>query len=393
LAPQGTGPLTLAQVYCQFSGPSHSANGMQVSPDGRSLAYFDLQRILRLAPLDAANAWTSYPTDLGTFAIFGANIRSAPAFAWAADSRFLWTATHDVIRPSGFATSPLRPVQIAEDGSLHALPQLRHDAGPLDALLWADGDGLAAAQFGSRGGFYRPEHDDPVPNFAFVDARRGRVLDSLPFDALDSLRGRPRGAAAYARVSNAAATALPDGRARALLSVGSWVVWTQAESPRVLPDPYPGERHSRMALSPDGSRVLASRLLRTDGGGCIEPRVGCFPGSPVEGVLAALHELETGRVLWTIRATAINDYEFPMPAISPDGRYALVGLMPERTSVRIALIAMDDGRIVQTVPVPGGIYVTGSHGAYAMGFARGGRTVWTSALGLTALYELDSARR
>jgi hypothetical protein len=296
------------------------------------------------------------------------------------------------VRPNGFAISPLRPVQAAEDGSLRPLPELRHDGGSLDALLWAGSDGLAAAQFGTRGGFYPPEHDDPTPTFALVDARRGLVLDSLPFEAIESLRGRPRGAAAYARVENATAAALPDGRVRALLSVASWVVWTQGETPRVLPDPYPGEAHSRMVLSPDGSRVLVSRLHRTNGGYCIEPR-GCFPGRPVEGVLAALRELATGRELWTIRATATNDYEFPMPAISQDGRHALIGLMPQRTNVRIALVSMDDGKILQTIPVPGGIHVTGSPGAYAMGFFRDGRGVWTGALGLTALYDLAPSRR
>jgi hypothetical protein len=228
------------------------------------------------------------------------------------------------------------------------------------------------------------------PAFAWAtNSRRGLVLDTLPFDAIGSLRGRPRGAAADARVNNAAAATLQDGRLRVLLSVGSWVVWTQGEAPRVLPDLYPGEWHSRMVLSRDGSRVLVGRLLRTEGGMCGRMG-GCTPGRPVEGILAALHDLTTGQALWTIRATAVDDYEFPTPAISQDGRYALVGLMPQRTNPQIALVSMDDGTVVQTFPVPGGIYVTGS---YAMGFVRGGRAVWTSALGLTALYELASARR
>jgi hypothetical protein len=39
-----------------------------------------------------------------------------------------------------------------------------------------------------------------------------------------------------------------------------------------------------------------------------------------------------------------------MPAISEDGRYAVIGLMPERPSPQIALVSMDDGKILQTVP-------------------------------------------
>jgi hypothetical protein len=97
-------------------------------------------------------------------------------------------------------------------------------------------------------------------------------------------------------------------------------------------------------------------------------------------VLAALHDVETGRLLWSIRATADNDFEFPTPAISPDGRYALVGLMPEAGKApRIALVAMNDGTVVQTLPPPSGAQ-------YSMGFAQSGRVVWTHSSGLTALY-------
>jgi hypothetical protein len=175
LAPKSAGPLTLAEIYCQTNGPSHSVTDMLVSPDACLFAYYDLNAVLHLSPLDA-DRWSDYRADLGTFATFSANIRSARAFAWATNSRFLWTATHDVIRPSGFATSPMRPVQTGENGTFQALPELRHDSGPLDALLWVGSEGLAAAQFGTRGGFYRPGHDDLAPTFALVDARRGLVL-------------------------------------------------------------------------------------------------------------------------------------------------------------------------------------------------------------------------
>jgi hypothetical protein len=380
LAPIDSGPLTLAGIYCHaLQSPELPIAAPAVSPDGRSIAFYEHNTSLRVARLDGGKVWTDYPADLGIFARLGSEIRSVPAFSWAADSRFLWAATHERERPSGFAKTPMRPVRTTENGGIEPLPQLQHDAGPLDALLWAGGDGLAVAEFGARGGFHRPEHDDRAPAFAIVDARRGLVLDTLPFDAVEPLRARTRGAAAYALVKNAAAATLPDGRVRVLLSVGQWIVWTQGEAPRVLADPYAGESHSRMILSPDGSRVLVGRMLRTEGGIC--HRVGgCTSGHPVKGVLAALHDLATGRTIWTLRATAIADQEFPSPAISQDGRYAMVGLMAGDVRPRIALISMDDGQIVQTLPAPGG--------AYAMGFVSGGRTVWTHAYGLTALYDV-----
>jgi hypothetical protein len=386
LAPIGSGPLTLTGVYCQaLRSTWFPISAPLVSPDARSIAYYEHDTNVLVARLEGGRVWTVSPADLGTFARFGSESRSVPAFAWASDSRFLWTATHERVHPSGFAKTSMRPVRTTENGAIELLPRLQHDAGPLDALLWAGGDGLAVAQFGTRGGSYRPEHDDPTPTFAIVDARRGLVLDTLPFDAVESLRKRAPGSASYALVENAAATTLPDGRVRVLLSAGHWVVWTQGEAPRVVPDhPYAGESHSRMVLSPDGSRVLIGRLLRTDGGIC--GRIGgCTSGRPAEGVLAALHDLETGREIWTLRATAFADYEFPSPAISQDGRYAMVGLMPGDVGPLIALISMEDGKIVQTLPAPGG--------AYAMGFVGGGRTVWTHAYGLTALYELPSSAR
>jgi hypothetical protein len=383
LEPLGTGPLALAAVYCQeIRSSTLLRSAPMVSPDGRSIAYFEQDTVLRVARLDSARAWTDYQADLGTFARFGSESRSIPAFTWASNSQFLWTATHESVRPSGFAKTEMRAVQTAEDGRFQPLPPLQHAAGPLDALLWADGDGLAVAQFGTRGGFYRPEHDDPNPAFAIVDAARGRVLDTLPFAALKPLRERRRGSPAYVLVRNAAATTLPDGRVRALLSLRQWVVWTQGETPRTVPDPYADRIGLRMVLSPDGSRVLVGRLLRTEGGVCYRELYGCAPGRAVEGILAAVHDLGTGRALWTIRATAAADYEFPTPAISQNGRYALVGLVPTDARPLIALVSMDDGKIVQTFPSPGG--------DYAMGFVRGGRGVWTHAYGLTALYDLNA---
>ena len=382
LEPLGTGPLVLAAVYCQeIRSPPFPGSAPLVSPDGRSIAYFEHDTVLRVARLDSSRAWTDYQADLGTFAKFGSEIRSIPAFTWASNSQFLWTATHEALHPSGSAKTQMQAVQTAEDGRLQPLPPLQHAAGPLDALLWADGDGLAVGQFGTRGGFYRHEHDDPNPAFAIVDAARGRVLDTLPCAALKPLRERRRGSPAYVLVRNAAATTLPDGRVRALLSLRQWVVWTQGEVPRTVPDPYADEIGVRMVLSPDGSRVLVGRLLRTEGGVCYRAGSGCVPGRAVEGILAAVHDLGTGRALWTIRATVTADYEFPTPAISQNGRYALVGLVPADARPLIALVSMDDGKIVQTFPAPGG--------DYAMGFVRDGRSVWTHAYGLTALYDLN----
>jgi hypothetical protein len=285
------------------------------------------------------------------------------------------------MRSVGYATSPMRPARAGVDGRLDLLPPLSHAAGSLDALLWTGGDGLAVAQFGTRGGAYRPAHDDPNPTFAIVDALRGLVLDTLPFGAIEPWPSQSRFGPPQTAVKQAGAAVLPDGRVRLLFRAArQWVVWTQGQPPGVLPDPYASDLAlSYLALSPDGSGVLIGRDLRTRGWIHIRGQ-GTILGEPAEGVLLALHDVETGRELWTIRATAVRHFAFPAPAISPDGRTALVGLMPTEGVPPIGLISMQDGTILQTLPAPGG--------PYAMGFACGGRTVWTHAIGLTALYDV-----
>jgi hypothetical protein len=56
-------------------------------------------------------------------------------------------------------------------------------------------------------------------------------------------------------------------------------------------------------------------------------------------------------------------------------------LPSDQARLLVALISMNDGRIVQTLPVP-------RDNLDSMGFAHGGRTVWIHANGLTAFYNV-----
>jgi hypothetical protein len=387
LAPLVSGPLHLRAVYCQRIRSMPFPRGVpMLSPDGQSIAYLENDAILRIAQLGDSDRWIDYPTEMGAFAGFGRSIRSLPSVSWASNSKSVWAANHDTLLPSRSAKSPLQPLKTAGDGSILTLPPLQHEAGPLDGLLWADGDGLAVAQFGTRASYYRPEHPDPNPSFAIVDAQRGLVRDTLAFATIEALKDRAKGLAPHAAIKNAAATRLPNGKVRALLDVGQWVVWTEGQPAITMANPYATDFDGYIVMSPDGSHFLVGRLLRTEGAVICEHRPNCgTAGRPVEGVLAALHDLEDGRLLWSIRATVTADYEFPAPAISPDARFALIGLAPEGARPLIALVAMEDGKIVQTIPSPGG--------SYAMGFSRGGLSVWTHAHGLTALYDVQPNRQ
>ena len=385
LEPVGAGPLTLAAVYFQVRPPHlFPKSAPLVSRDGSSLAFIEHGVTLRVARLTERSMWRSCDINLGIFAHFGVSDGSAGSMAWASNSEFLWTAARDTARPiEDYATSPMKPARMGVDGHLDLLPPLAHAAGSLDALLWAGGDGLAVAQFGTRGTSYQPAHDDSNPTFAIVDALGGRVLDTLPFSAIEPPPSQSRFGPPQTAVKQARTAILPDGRVRLLFrALRQWIVWTQGQRPVVLPDPYGIEvPPSHLVLSPDGSRVLIGRHLRTHGWIHIRGQ-GTIPGEPAEGVLVALHDVETGRELWTMRATAVRDFGFPAPSISPDGRTALVGLMPTEGIPPIGLLSAQDCKILQTLPAPGG--------AYAMGFTRGGRAVWTNAEGLTALYEFHA---
>jgi hypothetical protein len=316
-----------------------------------------------------------WEVDLRGFSMF--TVLSEPPIAWSSDSKSLWAATH--------ATSG-QPVRIDLDGRLDPLPHLSHAAGPLDAITWAGNDGLAVAQFGTLGRRYHPARNDVVPTLAIVDARRGAVLDELQFSAIEPQPQQisPHHAGPGLPLERADTTVLADGRVRLLFRAHPYlVVWTQGTPPTVLRDPCPRDPYfgPRFSLTPDGAGILFACNLRTDGAEHIRGG-GTIPGKPVEGVLVALHDINTGRELWTIRATAVWDYTFPAPVICPDGGTALIGLMPKDGPPPIGLISMKDGRILQTIPTLG-VPCT-------LGFARRGKVVWLYSNGSTALYDVQA---
>jgi hypothetical protein len=392
LAPIGPGPLELAKIFCQRVQVDFKRAAL-ISPDGRSVAYLQgassFPTVLHVARLDARDSWRSYGLNMGGLWQFSQADRSVPAVGWASNSLAVWTATRETVGPEGIAKSGLQPALISlEDGSTQLFEPPRHAAGPLDGLLWADGEGVALAHFGARGGSYQPQRHDRTPTFAMVDAKRGVVLDTLPFDFFPRLKN----AYYIANVNNAAVTRLENGKVRALLSaLDEWAVWTQGETPRKLANPYPArqESHNKMTISRDGSRLLVARLHCDGGYGNVRQGDGIaqrrpVPPSckPVESVIAALHDLETGRKIWDIRAIVHRPALFPNPAISDDGRYAVVGLPYNGPHSQIALISMDDGKIVQTFRSPAQVSLN------SIGFLQGGHGVWIHSDGVTVLYDL-----
>ena len=386
------GPFRLEALHCQTLFRGHGLSSFAtVSPDLNSIAVYggyepgySRKEDIEVARLSSTAADVTHPYGLGgssSSALVATSPETRPPVRWSADSRTLWSATQGRARPSGQALGPLRLLRL-ENGTPDELPEITHPAGALDAVLWTE-DGRALALFGDGSGFYRPV-PNPNPSLAFVDAVSGRVIESLP---LRDLITAPReGARLRFYVRAAEVVGLPDGRLRAFIQIlgQSWVVWTQGEPARILPDPYRSDQGITTAISADGARLLVIRNSHRVTVICpYVPPCGP-PGPPVDGVLAALHDLETGRAIWTHRVRiTIPGLAYPIPELSDDGRYALIGLPPTNETIPydLALISMRDGSVKQRFPVAEG-------GKPTTGFARGSRRMWINISGLTTVYAL-----
>jgi len=397
--PISVGPLHLESVAClDFQSSPYTVTDPILSPDGAAVARWhggapapvEIVEVERPGRVDIPNQVT-----FRSFAFLSGVPGAAPdALVWSSDSQSLWSVRQELATPSGFALRGLEPIAIRRDGAVRALPPLRHPAGPLDGLLWVGGEGRALAAFGARGGSYRPEHEDVAPTLAMVDAARGHVLDSVPARSVPELARRID--AHGLMVSGAAATLLPDGRIRAVIGFGRWgerlpgagpnsepimhpplwLSWTQGEAPRAWAPPYPDDRFSHMALTPDGTKLLVVRPLQPDGIQ-ISCRIPCRgppppPPTPVTGSIAELLDFSSGRVLWRLHMRVDRFWNQDLiSAVSGDGRFALIPLPHDAERKPIALIDMASGRILQTIK-PGRV----GSGRYAFGFTADGQRIW-----------------
>jgi hypothetical protein len=373
LAPLNDGPLTIATIYCQAPRDFANVGGEQiVSPDGRAVLYFDRDELLHVSRVDQRDGWISHELGLSGLS------RGEP-FAWRSDSRAVWTVRDHRMRPrGGWRLEPLQPLLI-EGESIRELPQLVHAAGGLDNISWIGGDGLALAEFGTMGDYYRPEVANPRPTLAIVNARTGRVLDSLAIADIP----RPAGsdpAPAYMRIRDYDAVVLPNGRVRILMRARHWVIWTQGQGQRTLPDPDP-HGVGRVLLTADGQRALWLPALRAYGVIC-EHNPNCPAPTPTEGLVAQLYDLNSGDLLWSISGRATQMGSSRAAAISPDGRLALISLPTgDDYKVPVAVISMHDGEILQRLPTP-------DYNPFNVGFTRDGRAAWLAGYGVTALYDV-----
>jgi hypothetical protein len=354
-----------------------------VSPDGVSIAYADSKYSLdshavHVAPLTAWSKWTDYPHDLGLSTHFGM-LRGHAAFEWSSDSRFLWTATQDHMRPTGgWATGPVRLFR-ADGGAVEKLPALNQDSELLDGVQWIGHSGKALALLGALGNYQSPIRDDRNPKIAMIDAKSGILLDARPLADFGSKLWR------FGIIEG---VDMPDGRIRAVVIADDVAtVWTQGEAPIRLPGSF--RDAGGIALTPDGQGLLVQYQLRVRDG-CPQFRylppgkkIVCSPDPPAEGDRVALFTLPSGSKQWAIHGRREKPYmaHDPAPAISANGTYALVALVFDTRNAqmpRMALVSLRDGKILQTIPASGE--------RIAMGFADASGAVWIHSDGLTQVY-------
>jgi len=374
--PRGTGPAVLLRVHClAVPATSFTSTPPMVSPDGRRAFVHQYARGLGVYDLETGMQTASLPFD-PTFLQLEV-LRGPTVFEWAADSKSIWGADQQFALPSRFAKSPLQPIRIWSSKKVIRLPATGGAKHDLDGLRWFDGRGNAIALFDARGGFYRPERPVKKPILAYIDASTGRVRQQIPVADLPGYSGGPVDLA-YVSTRAIATSRLPDGRSRVLIQWAKrgWTEWTEGGLPRSLALGY--DRQSvRPALTQDGTSILVSNPLSASGMICeIWSRQKCPPPTPVTGLIAAAHSLSSGKRIWVLRGTATRmGGSYPTPAVSPDGRLAMIGL-PANDQFQIALISMKDGQILQRFRPPWTSEVVVSFSPNgSLAFVSGGSTV------------------
>lgn len=374
------GPLEL-EVARRIYLPNNATGNSPpvISPDGANYLTYNA----------IAGLWTNCitssddaknPVERVTLAGFG--YADTIPFGWADDSTSILGARQKTTNPSGFALGPMAPVEISVDGQVRDLPKLTHAAGNLDSLLWVGGQGLALALFGAKGGYYQPEVENPAPTIAIVNGREGKVLQSALIPASTKIKGTPAILDIDARLDL-------DGNIFALMVLpgeadrSRWMVWHQGEQLRATALDVPRKGWMPFAVSPDMKTALIMHNLSATGIVCeIWSRQNCPPPTPAIGTIAELREVNSGRVLWSISGTAKTFQRTLKPAISDDGKLALIALPSEGSTLSVALISMQDGRVIQRLDeLPNVIQ--------GLGFRDKDRSVWLSGLNLLATYKLD----
>jgi hypothetical protein len=373
VTPVGNGPLVLAAIHCLKLAHDVSGGASPPAPsaDRKAFFMFDVSSGLWLGETNSRTALRNVEADVAALNAF----EYEQPFTWLDRGHFILGVTQNIMKPrGGWALGPLKPFVASINGEVRALPALVSPAGPLDEVHWVGNAGLAIVLFGAKGGYYRPEHRDPRPTIALVDARAGRIIQSFPLSALTP---NP----SVNSLNQLAWQVDRRGRFEALITLAPnrWILWVQGKMPRRVPINVKPWR-TPYALSPDGQSVLIMRGLSATGIIC-EHNPKCPPPKPSTGVIAELRNIRSGKVIWSVTGTAPTFSNDGMPAISPNGRYALISMPTSYQGETAALIEMASGKILHKIP---------SWGAFhsKFGFSSDTKIAWVSGYSRLAEYRI-----
>lgn len=344
IEPIGEGPLKIAQALCL---PPLAAGSSPAIPSPDGSLFFSWQDDEGLTIGDLRDGEPSKRFDASLVGVSSTNLRVP--FAWFEDGRSVLAVTQEKSRRGGWAIGPLRAFLALRDGTKQELPPLTHSAGPLDELQWIGNRGLALAFFGTRGSYYRPEHADPHPTIALVDAKTGRIIQSALLAKIAP--NSPQFVLSPFLLPSMAWRSDQNGRVEALfpLSMDHWIFWQQGAEPIKVPldvDVW----QKPFAITPDGKAVLIMQHLTAQG--WIYEHRPSPPPAPSAGPIAQLREIRSGRLIWSIDGRAGTFSRDGLPVISPDGRYAVISMPQSEGRYSVAIITMKSGRILQRVPSP-----------------------------------------
>jgi hypothetical protein len=267
-------------------------------------------------------------------------------FQWSSTSEFVWGSDQERSAPGGWSTGPVRLYKYYTDGRREEVVLPQQAAGPLDDIEWIGEDGLGLAHFGSLGGYHRPEREDSDPTLAFIDASRGRVLQTLSMRALPGARSaqdRPMipqiRTIAYA----------PGSRPHVFMQwpKGLALYWTMGEEP-VPVAPVKPDYWQKLVLDPAGKWLLVAPTLSVASIAECNNDEKCPVEPPVTGRALELFDFATRESLWRISETTGAWGGPAQPVVSPDGRHAVMPVSALGGGVCL-LVAMDRGTVLQRI--------------------------------------------
>lgn len=326
LTPEPQGPLTLSSLRCLPI--SQSGYPVSLSPDGKSAFSFHQMEGLWVGGVGHSGPSRTFPGRVSAIS----NNRDAP-FGWRADSSAVMGVAQET-DSRGFALGALQPYLFTTNGEKTPLPPISHPNGPLDEIFWLDGSDLALVMLGTRGQYYRPERTGNLPTMALVNVATGKIRQSIELENIPGL-------SEYRHQWTADTAVNTNGTRRILIAWGPnlWTIWEKDEIPKIVPIKVEAQRPT-FRLSADGTKVLILGNLSATGWICELGRK-CPAPTPKSGMIAELREVTSGEVVWSIKGTAQGFSSARKPAISPDGRYALISMPDEKQYV--ALVSMSDG--------------------------------------------------